>query len=84
MGKVNKNEAKLRKQEYDRKRRENMTKNPGKFEEMRIKERFKYLKKKENGPVKSVTKMTAREQRERGGKNGGNFFFTLNFVNDLC
>lgn len=41
----NKEEAKLRKKQYDKKRREDMKNNPEKLEEMREKERQKYKRK---------------------------------------
>lgn len=44
--KISKEEAKIKKQEYDRKRREKMKADPVKLETLREKERIKYLKKK--------------------------------------
>ena len=44
--KLSKEEAKLKKQEYDRKRREKIKADPVTLEILREKERIKYLKKK--------------------------------------
>lgn len=58
-------EKKLKKKEYDRKRREKMKNNTESLEKLRKKERLKYLKKKEKGQVKSVIKMNARDLRQK-------------------
>ncbi|CAH0555425.1 unnamed protein product [Brassicogethes aeneus] len=61
-----KEEAKLRKKEYDKKRREEMKNNPEKLAEMREKEKLKYRKKREQGKLaaKLVDNMTSREHRQ--------------------
>ncbi|XP_068617399.1 calponin homology domain-containing protein DDB_G0272472-like [Battus philenor] len=56
-------EAKLKKKEYDRKRREKMKSNPEVLAKLREKERISYLKKKQKGQIKSVTAMSSRERR---------------------
>ncbi|KAG5880778.1 hypothetical protein JTB14_015287 [Gonioctena quinquepunctata] len=58
-------EAKLKKKEYDRKRREKLKNCPETLEKLREKERLKYLKKKEKGQVKSVSAMSSRERRQK-------------------
>lgn len=58
-------EAKLKKKEYDRKRREKLKNCPDSLEKLREKERFKYLNKKKKGQVKSVSAMSSREQRQK-------------------
>ncbi|CAH0561766.1 unnamed protein product [Brassicogethes aeneus] len=58
-------EKKLKKKEYDRKRREKMKNNTESLEKLREKERIKYLKKKEKGQVKPVFHMNARELRQK-------------------
>lgn len=58
-------EKKLKKKEYDRKRREKMKNNAESLEKLREKERLKYMKKKENGQVKFVIAMNARERRQK-------------------
>lgn len=58
-------EAKLKKKEYDRKRREKLKNCPESLEKLREKERLKYLKKKEKGQVKSVSAMSSRERRQK-------------------
>lgn len=58
-------EKKLKKKEYDRKRREKMKNNTESLEKLREKERLKYLKKKEKGQVKPVIHMNARELRQK-------------------
>lgn len=65
MGKVKKNDKKLLKKEYDRKRREELKKDQVKLEEMRMKERLKYKKKKEKGQVKMVAEMSHREHKQK-------------------
>ncbi|KAL3269275.1 hypothetical protein HHI36_008353 [Cryptolaemus montrouzieri] len=52
-GKLTAAEAKLKKKDYDRKRREKLKNSPKSLEKLREKERLKYLKKKEKGQVKS-------------------------------
>ncbi|KAI8442439.1 hypothetical protein MSG28_005952 [Choristoneura fumiferana] len=61
--KISEEEAKLKKKEYDRKRREKMKSDPTSFEVLREKERLKYLKKKEKGQVKPISNMSSRERR---------------------
>lgn len=63
--KISKEEAKLKKQEYDRKRREKMKADPVTLEILREKERIKYLKKKEKGQVKPISAMSSRERRQK-------------------
>ncbi|CAD6234987.1 GSCOCG00012398001-RA-CDS [Cotesia congregata] len=58
-------EAKLKKKEYDRKRREKLKNCPESLEKLREKERLKYLNKKEKGQVKSVSAMSSRERRQK-------------------
>ncbi|XP_045489803.1 trichohyalin-like [Pieris rapae] len=58
-------EKKLKKKEYDRKRREKVKNNTESLEKLREKERLKYIKKKEKGQVKSVVAMNARELRQK-------------------
>lgn len=58
-------EKKLKKKEYDRKRREEMKNNAESLEKLREKERIKYMKKKEKGQVKLVIAMNAREHRQK-------------------
>lgn len=58
-------EKKLKKKEYDRKRREKMKNNAESLEKLREKERLKYMKKKENGQVKFVIAMNTRERRQK-------------------
>ena len=60
-----KEEAKIAKREYDRKRREEMKKDPVKLQQMREKERKKYLRKREKGvtAAKLVSQMSNRELR---------------------
>lgn len=62
----NNEEAKLRKKEYDRKRREEVKKDPENLAEMREKERLKYHKKREKGKLsaKLVASMSSREHRQ--------------------
>lgn len=62
----NKEEAKLRKKQYDKKRREDMKNNPEKLEEMREKERQKYKRKRVQGKLsaKLVANMSDREHRQ--------------------
>nr|CAH7729062.1 unnamed protein product [Callosobruchus chinensis] len=62
--KLSKEEAKLKKQEYDRKRREKMKANPVTLEILREKERIKYLK-KEKGQVRPISTMSSRERRQK-------------------
>ncbi|KAL3279893.1 hypothetical protein HHI36_017399 [Cryptolaemus montrouzieri] len=52
-GKLTAAEAKLKKKDYDRKRREKLKNSPKSLEKLREKERLKYLKKKEKDQVKS-------------------------------
>lgn len=58
-------EAKLKKKEYDRKRREKFKNCPESLEKLKEKERLKYLKKKEKGQAKSVSAMSSRERRHK-------------------
>lgn len=59
-------EAKLRKKEYDRRRREQIKSDPEKLAELREKERLKYQKKREKGVLnaKLVKNMSEREHRK--------------------
>lgn len=63
MAKTKTQEAKLKKKEYDKKRREKMKNDPLKLGEMKQKEKQKYLKKKEKVQIKSVKEMSSRQQR---------------------
>ncbi|CAH0547526.1 unnamed protein product [Brassicogethes aeneus] len=58
-------EAKLKKKEYDRKRREKTKGCAKTLEKLREKERLKYLLKKEKGQVKLVGDMNSREKRQK-------------------
>lgn len=60
-----KEEARLKKKEYDKKRREDLKKDPRKLEELKEKERLKYLNKKAKKQVKSVSEMSSREHRTK-------------------
>lgn len=62
--KLSKEEILQRKREAERKRYESNKNDPQKREELREKERLKYLKKKEKGTRKLVKDMTPREHRE--------------------
>lgn len=62
--KLSKEEILQRKREAERKRYERIKNDPQKREELREKERLKYLKKKEKGTRKLVENMTSREHRE--------------------
>lgn len=62
--KLSKEEIFQRKREAERKRYERIKNDPQKREELREKERLKYLKKKEKGTRKLVENMTSREHRE--------------------
>ncbi|KAL3289521.1 hypothetical protein HHI36_022938 [Cryptolaemus montrouzieri] len=64
-GKLTAAEAKLKKKDYDRKRREKLKNSPKSLEKLREKERLKYLKKKEKGQVKSVSAMNSREKKQK-------------------
>ncbi|KAL3270130.1 hypothetical protein HHI36_009188 [Cryptolaemus montrouzieri] len=64
-GKLTAAEAKLKKKDYDRKRREKLKNSPKSLEKLRKKERLKYLKKKEKGQVKSVSAMNSREKKQK-------------------
>lgn len=61
--KISEEEAKLKKKEYDRKRREKIKSDPISLEALREKEKLKYLKKKEKGQVKPISNMSSRERR---------------------
>ncbi|GBP80109.1 hypothetical protein EVAR_55927_1 [Eumeta japonica] len=63
--KISEEEAKLKKKEYDRKRREKMKSDPVSLEVLRGKERVKYLKKREKGQVKLISTMSSREKRQK-------------------
>lgn len=63
--KLSDEEKKLKKKEYDRRRREQMKSNTESLEKLREKERLKYLKKKEKAQVKSIKDMSAREARQK-------------------
>lgn len=63
--KISIEEAKFKKQEYDRKRRAKMKADPVILEILREKERIKYLKKKEKGQVKPISVMSSRERRQK-------------------
>lgn len=54
-------EALQKKREYQRKRREAIKRDPLKLEQLREKERLKYLKRKERKQVKLVSEMTFEE-----------------------
>lgn len=58
-------EAKLKKKEYDRKRREKIKGDARTLEKLHEKERNKYLKKKEKGQVKLISDMSSREKRQK-------------------
>lgn len=58
-------DVKLKKKEYDKKRREKLIRDPVTKNEMQMKERLKYLKKKQKGQVKSVSEMTRRELKAK-------------------
>lgn len=63
--KLSDEEKKLKKKEYDRRRREQMKSNIESLEKLRENERLKYFKKKEKGQVKSINAMSAREARQK-------------------
>ncbi|KAI8423498.1 hypothetical protein MSG28_012611 [Choristoneura fumiferana] len=74
--KISEEEAKLKKKEYDRKRREKMKSDPTSFEVLREKERLKYLKKKEKGQREGLkgkpgkkNSQTYRDNRAKVRKN---------------
>ncbi|GBO46032.1 hypothetical protein AVEN_193825-1 [Araneus ventricosus] len=84
MGKT-KEEARLKKREYDRKRRERLKMNPESCLILKEKERMKYLQKKEKGQVKSVSKMTSRNLRiirKQWRKNSHNYRLKKQAVNE--
>lgn len=62
--KLTREEILQRKRDAERKRYERNKNDPQKREELREKERIKYLKKKEKGTRKLVKNMTSREHRE--------------------
>ncbi|KAK9871756.1 hypothetical protein WA026_014211 [Henosepilachna vigintioctopunctata] len=62
--KATKEEILRKKREAERKRYEKIKNGPQKMEELREKERLKYLKKKEKGTRKLVESMTPREHRD--------------------
>lgn len=65
-------DVKLKKKEYDKKRREKLIRDPVTKNEMQMKERLKYLKKKQKGQVKSVSEMSRQElkaKRQKWKKN---------------
>lgn len=75
MGKT-KEEARLKKKEYDRIRRERLKMNPQSCFILKEKERIKYVKKKEKGQVKPVSQMTKRNlkvKRKQWRKNSRNY-----------
>lgn len=63
MGK--KEEARAKKKEYDRKRREEMKRDPVKLQQMKEREKLKYMRKREKGvpAAKLASQMTNREKR---------------------
>lgn len=58
-----KEELRLVKKEYDRKRREALKNDPKKLEELKEKEKMKYQRKKMKKQVKCVGEMSSREHR---------------------
>ncbi|KAG5875526.1 hypothetical protein JTB14_021356 [Gonioctena quinquepunctata] len=65
-------EAKLKKKEYDRKRREKLKNCPETLEKLREKGRLKYLKEKEKGQVKSDTPAVSSRRKRKEVKVGSN------------
>lgn len=63
--KISDEETKLKKKEYNRKRREKIKSDPVSLEILSKKEKFKYLRKKEKGQVKSISNMSSRERRQK-------------------